>query len=130
MNALKALETTARAPGAPEVTNKVKKSVILVKYNAACHAKGISNHTSTITKGETLPTTTYPLHHHLIVKCKMKPSLKHQYQVKDLCLENVIIFVVRDYEHFGLTDRGDEEDPNINDLMSLLLIIKNFWNMV
>ncbi len=110
------------APRAPKVANKVKKSIILAKYNAACHAKGISNHSSTITKGETLPTTTYPTHQRLIIECKMKPGLKHQYQVKDLSLEKVIIFVVRDYKCFGLLGQGDGENPNNNDLMLLVAL--------
>ena len=62
LNVLKAFETTAMAPGVPKVANKVKKSIILAEFDAACHAKGISNHTSTITKDETIPTSTYPSH--------------------------------------------------------------------
>jgi hypothetical protein len=75
----KAFEMTATAPGALKVSNKVKKSIILAKYDAACCTKGISNHTSTITRGETLPTNMYPLHNCLIIECKMKLSLKYQY---------------------------------------------------
>jgi hypothetical protein len=60
----------------------------------------------------------------------MKPSLKHQYQVEDLCLENVIIFVVRDYKRFGLLGQGDGEDPNNNDFMLLSLLNNIFCNIV
>jgi hypothetical protein len=41
----------------------------------------------------------------------------------------VIIFLVRDYEYFGLKDQGNDEDPNNNDLSLLSLLSKNYCKM-
>jgi hypothetical protein len=60
----------------------------------------------------------------------MKLSPKHQCQVKDLCLENIIILGVRDYKRFGLLGQGDGEDPYNNDFMLLSLLNNIFCNIV
>ena len=52
-------------------------------------------------KGEptTIPTT-YPSIAQLVRDCSMKPSLNHQYRVSDLCLDNVIVELIKTPESF------------------------------
>jgi hypothetical protein len=67
LNAFKALKTTAMAPRTPKIADKVKKSIILAKYDAACRTKGISNHTSPSQKVRPYPyyyVSSTPLPHH------------------------------------------------------------------
>jgi hypothetical protein len=57
-------------------------------------------------------------------------SFKHQYWIKDLHLDNVLVFLISNYEHFCLTEKGSPEDPSKNDLTTLLLLSKIYNKMV
>ncbi len=85
----KAVAVTANQP---KVSVGIDKNLILLNYEESCISKGITTQVSTISKGENLPT--YPLHYHLIVNCKMKPSSDLYYQAKELHFDNVVIFVI------------------------------------
>ena len=67
----------------------------------SCQKQGIKNIVSAAKKGE--PTTIpiiYPSITQLVRGCSMKPSLNHQYRVSDLCLDNVIVELVKSPESF------------------------------
>ncbi len=76
----------------PNVSAGIDKNVSLADYQNSCIAKGLQDQVVTAIKGKTSPQITYPSHYQLIANCKMKPSSNLYYQVKDLWLDNVIIF--------------------------------------
>ncbi len=81
--------------------SKIDKNSILTAYGKSCHIKGFYNQeTSTTVKGELQSTPSYPPHHCLIINCKMKPSLDHQYEVSIVSLDNIIVLVVKNYEKY------------------------------
>ncbi len=84
-----------RVPSEPKVLAGINKNSILSDYQEFCNAKGIQDQVSTIAKGKTLPTTSYPSHHCLIADCKMKPSTKLYYPAKDPHFDNVVIFLFK-----------------------------------
>ncbi len=59
-----------------------------------------------IKKGEpTEPPITYPSIYELVCNCSMKPSNNHQYQVMDLVLDNIIVWVLSPQElYLSLND--------------------------
>jgi hypothetical protein len=73
---------------------KINKNSILATYDELCREKGIiKQELSTIVKGEPqFRPECPPRLHSLVINCKMKPSLDHQYRVMDLSLDNVIMF--------------------------------------
>jgi hypothetical protein len=81
-----------------KVSIGIGKKSILSKYQHFCITKGFENQATTIIKGETTPPPSYPLHYCLIADCKMKPSSSLYYRVRDLHLDNVMIFLVKSYE--------------------------------
>ena len=97
---MKILESLASIPSQQKVSAGIDKNATLATYQDSCTEKGILGHVTTAIKGETSPPPTYPSHYQLIANCKMKPSLNLYYRVKDLRLDNVIIFVVRNYESY------------------------------
>ncbi len=66
----------------PKVASKIKKNCILAKYDEACHAKGMTNQVSTVTKGEISASNKYPPHQCLIINCMMKIGLKHNKKLR------------------------------------------------
>jgi hypothetical protein len=97
---IKKLESITFVPNQPKVSVGIDKNSILSKYQDSCIKKGFENQATSIAKGEIPPTPLYPLHHRLIADCKMKPSSNLYYQVRDLRLNNVMIFLVKSYELF------------------------------
>ena len=57
----------------------------------------------------------------LVCDHKMKPSLKKQYQVRDLTLNNVVVNLVRDHERYGLSSK---------DVGSIAMLSKIYSKMV
>ena len=102
---MKRLELLASLPNQKKVSIGIDKNATLATYQDSCTEKGILGHVTTAIKGEPSPPPTYPSHYRLIADCKMKPSSTLYYRVKDLRLDNVIIFLVRDYESYF---SGDE----------------------
>ncbi len=80
-----------------KLSTGIDKNTILSEYQASCMNKGILSEVSTVTKGENSPSPSplYPLHYHLILECKMKPSRNLQYRVKDLRFDNIVIFLIK-----------------------------------
>ena len=81
-----------------KVSIGIDKNSIFSKYQDFCITKGFENQATTIMKGETSPPPSYPVHYCLITNCKMKPSSSLYYRVRDLRLDNVMIFLVKSYE--------------------------------
>ena len=57
----------------------------------------------------------------LVCNHKMKPSLKKQYRVRDLTLNNVVVNLVRDHERYGLSSK---------DVSSIAMLSKTYSRMV
>ena len=81
-----------------KVSISIDKNYIFSEYQDFCTTKGFENQATTIIKGETSPPPSYPLHYCLITNCKMKPSSSLYYQVRDLRLDNMMIFLVTSCE--------------------------------
>jgi hypothetical protein len=106
------LESFASVTNQQKVSAGIDKNATFANYQDSCTKIEILGQVTTDIKGETSLPPTYPSHHQLIADCKMKPSLNLYYRVKDLRLDNVIIFLVRDYESYLL-------DIEINNLKFL-----------
>ena len=100
-----------------KVSEGIKKNSILSAYEQSCKANGIEDQVSTKNKGEH---PIYPSHYQLIANCKMKPSRDHYYRVKDLRLDNVLVFIVKSYELY----------LSGADLINLKCINKSFRTMI
>ena len=85
-------------PNQQKVSAGIDKNATLANYQDSCIEKGIIGLVTTATKGETSLLPSYPSHFRLIADCKMKPSSNLYYRVRDLRLDNVIIFLVKSYE--------------------------------
>jgi hypothetical protein len=84
-----------------KMPSKIEKNSILTAYGKSCRIKGFdSQKTSTTVKGELQSTPKYPPHHCLVINCKMKPSLDHQYMASIVSLDNIIVFIVKNYEKY------------------------------
>ncbi len=94
----------------PKLSNPINKNAIVAEYDASCQKCGIKDIVSTTKKGEqtTIPII-YPSITELVRGCLMKPSLNHQYRVLDLCLDNVIVKLIKSSGSF----------PTNEDIMSL-----------
>ena len=92
---IKNLETFASVPNQPKVSSGIDKNAILTNYQNFCIAQGIHDQATTIVNGKTSQPTTYPSHYCLISDCKMKSSSKLYHGVKNLHLDNVIIFLFK-----------------------------------
>jgi uncharacterized protein YqfB (UPF0267 family) len=67
----------------------------MINKNDICQA------VASIAKGvPTTPPTTYPTIFQLAQDCLMKPSLDHQYQVKDLLLDNIVAVFLQKIENY------------------------------
>ena len=84
-----------------KLSDPINKNAIIAEYDMSCQKQGIKKILSTAKKGEstTIPII-YPSITQLVGGCSMKPSLNHQYQVSDLCLDNVIVELVKSPESF------------------------------
>jgi hypothetical protein len=86
-------------PDKGKVAVSIDKNSILSDYEKFCLLKGITSQVlPSIKAGELQPSLKFPPHHCLVNDCKMKPSLDHQYQASIISLDNVIVFVVKNYE--------------------------------
>ena len=92
------LEYIASVPNQHKVSAGIDKNATLANYQDSCTAKGILGMVTTAAKGETSLLPSYPSHFCLIANFKMKPSTSLYYRVRDLRLDNVIIFLVKSYE--------------------------------
>jgi hypothetical protein len=98
---LNVLKSAFESSVAPKISQRIDKNDIISKYNKACHQKRHVGQVTYITKGEpTTPTTTYPTILQLVRNCLMKPSLDHQYRVKDLSLDNIVVIVLQKFEDY------------------------------
>jgi hypothetical protein len=89
---------------APKLSQTFDKNINISEYMEACCKNGTISNLITIKKGK--PTTTptyYPTIAQLIRDCLMKLSLDHQYQVKDLNLNNIINVLLK-FSKLYLTD--------------------------
>ena len=94
----KNLQSFAFAPNQSKVSVGIDKNSILSNYQDSCIKTGFENQATTIAKGEIPLTPSYPSRYRLIANCKMKPSSSLYYRVRDLRLDNVMIFLVKLYE--------------------------------
>ena len=95
------LKETCLNSSGPKLSEPIDKNSVIAEYDASCVKRGIKDIVSTAKKGE--PTTipiTYPTIAQLVRDCSMKPSLNHQYRVSDLCLDNVIVELIKSPESF------------------------------
>jgi len=100
----------------PKLSDHIDKNTIIAEYNASCQKCGTKDIVSTAKKGEptTIPTI-YPSIIQLVRGCSMKPSLNHQYRVSDLCLDNVIVELIKSSESF-LTNEDIMSLSEVNSL--------------
>ena len=109
-------------PDKGKVAVGIDKNSILSDYEKFCLLKGITSQVlSSIKAGELQPFLKFPPHHCLIKDCKMKPSLDHQYQASIISLNNVVVFVVKNYEQYFL---------EVEDLYNLSKVNRLYGNMV
>ena len=100
----------------PKLSEPIDKNSVIAEYDASCVKRGIKDIVSTAKKSE--PTTipiTYPTIAQLVRDCSMKPSLNHQYRVSDLCLDNVIVELIKSSESF-LTNEDIMSLSEVNSL--------------
>ncbi len=108
-----------------KMPSKIDKNSILTAYGKSCRIKGFNNQeTSTTVKGELQSTPNYPPHHCLVIDCKMKPSLDHQYEVSIVSLDNIIVFVIKNYEKYFL------EAEDLHNLSKVNQVYSNMVNNV
>ena len=103
-----------------KLSDQIDKNAIISEYNTSCQKREIKEKVTTLKKGEptTIPTTiptSYPTISQLVRGCSMKPSMNHQYRVKDLKLDHVIIELIKSSKSF-LTD---EDIMNLSEVDSL-----------
>ena len=94
------LESSVSASTQQKLAAGINKNATLASYQDACTKKRILGQVTTAIKGETSFLQSYPSHYHLIANCKTKPRSNLYYRVKDLRLDNVIIFLVRDHKSY------------------------------
>jgi hypothetical protein len=99
---LEKLASFATEPNQQKISVGIDKNATLADYQDTCTQNGILVQVTIAIKGEISHIPSYPSHYRLIADCKMKPSSRLYYQVKDLCLDNVVIFLVRGYHSFLL----------------------------
>ena len=92
----------------------IDKNSILSEYQESCTKRGIHSIVTTIIKGENSSAKhLYPLHHRLISECRMKPSRNLQYRVKDLHLDNIVVFLIKNQDAY-LTNKDINNLSNVN----------------
>ncbi len=110
-------------PKRQKTSVKINKNTILAVYDELCREKGIiKQETSTIVNGEPQFCQECPPRlHSLVIECKMKPSLDHQYQVMDLSLDNFIVLIIKNHE---------QNDFSGEDLLNLSNVNKLYGDMI
>jgi hypothetical protein len=76
---------------------------------------------SSIKAAELQPSLKFPPQHCLVNNCKMKPGLDHQYQASIISLNNIIVFIVKNYEQYFL---------EVEDLYNLSKVNQLYGDMV
>jgi hypothetical protein len=118
----KKLVDLSSLPDKGKVAVGIDKNSILSDYEKFCLLKGITTQVlSSINAGELEPSLKFPPHHRLVNDCKMKLSLCHQYQASIISLDNVIVFVVKNYKLYFL---------EVEDLYNLSKVNRLYGNMV
>ncbi len=118
----KKLVDLSSLPNKGKVAVSIDKNSILSDYEKFCLLKGITSQvSSSIKAGELQPSLKSPPHHCLVNNCKMKPSLDHQYQASIISLNNVVVFVVKNYEQYFL---------EVEDLYNLSKVNQPYGNIV
>jgi hypothetical protein len=102
-----------------KLSDQIDKNAIISKYNVSCQKRRIKEKVTTLKKGEptTIPTTiptSYPTISQLVRGCSMKPSPNHQYQVKNLKLDHVIIKLLKSSK----SCLADEDIMNLSEVNS------------
>ncbi len=92
---IRRLEEGAKSPSGSKITRGIDKNQILEGYSNACLARGVSQDANQPTGKPTNCKANYPTNSELVRRCRMKPSLNHQYRVSDLNLGNVIVIVMK-----------------------------------
>jgi uncharacterized protein YwbE len=103
-----------------KLSDQIDKNAIISEYNISCQKQGIIEKVTTLKKGEptTIPTimpTSYPTISQLVRGCSMKPSPNHQYRVKNLKLDHIIIELLKSSKSF----LADEDIVNLSEVNSL-----------
>ena len=115
-NQVSTLKAACLNSAGPKLSDQIDKNVIISMYNVSCQKRGIKENVTTLKKGEPTTTpTTYPTISQLIRGCSMKPSPNHQYWVKDLTLDHVIIELLKSSKSF----LADEDIVNLSEVNSL-----------
>jgi len=83
---VKLLKEACLNSSGPKLSDPIDKNAIIAEYDMSCQKQGIKNIVSTTKKGEP---TTIPIIYPSITQ------LNHQYRVSDLCLNNVIVELVK-----------------------------------
>jgi hypothetical protein len=100
----------------PKLSDPIDKNAIISEYNVSCQKRGIKERVATIKKGEpTTKPTSYPTISQLVRGCTLKPSPNHQYRVKDLKLDHVIVELLKTSKSF----LADEDITNLSKVNSL-----------
>ena len=100
----------------PKLSDPIDKNAIISEYNVSCQKHRIKERVKTIKKGEpTTKPTGYPTILQLVRGCSMKPSQNHQYRVKDLKLDHVIVELFKSSRSF----LADKDITNVSEVNSL-----------
>ena len=98
----------------PKLFDPINKNAIISEYNASCQKRGIKYIVSTAKRGKpTAEPIIHPSIAQLVCGCSMKTSLNHQYRVSDLCLDNVIVQLLKSSESL-LTNEDVMNLTNVN----------------
>jgi len=92
---IKKLEEEAKSPSGNKITRGIDKNQILEGYSNACLARGMSQDATQPIGKPTNCNANYPTNSKLVRRCRMKPSLQHQYRVSNLNLGNVIVILMK-----------------------------------
>ena len=129
------LETVAYGSSHNKVGANMNKNETLSRYESICLQNGIQGVVTAATKkGKNEDEASYPSHHTLISECKMKPNKNLYYRVKDLRLDNVIIFLVKDHKSY-LSESDLVNVRSLNVMYEVMMIDVtrlrdvNFWSL-
>jgi hypothetical protein len=116
MQQVNTLKMTCFDSTGPTLSDPIDKNTIISEYNISCQKCGIKERVTTIKKGEpTTKPTSHPTILQLVRGCSMKPSPNHQYRVKDLKLDHVIVGLLKTSKSF----LADEDITNLSKVNSL-----------
>ena len=110
------LKVTCFDSTGPKLSDPIDKNAIISEYNVSYQKCGIKERVRSVKKGElTTKPTSYPTISQLVRGCLMKPSPNHQYRVKDLKLDHVIVELLKTSKSF----LADEDITNLSEVNSL-----------